>query len=87
MVMLQVLRCRARWKKLCSMQSYVFFLNLQSGFRLFLYLCSGCVECRALEYKYPSFSGIDNLEGLPKCVVHLLDVCKFILSYLISSLR
>ena len=34
---------------------------------------------------YLEFYGAGNLKGLPKCVVHLLDVCKLILPYLISG--
>ena len=70
------------------MHSCVFLFDVYSQVFGFLFVCVvECVRCRALERRYPAFYGAGNFEGLPKCVVRLLDVCKFVLPYLVSGFR
>lgn len=43
-------------------------------------------EMQDCEVKASDFYRIGNLEGLPKCVVHFLDVCKLmLLPYLVPG--
>ena len=72
-------------EKRCAPCILYFFEIYSQALGFFFFCVMECGRFWSTGLEYLDYFGADNLEGLPKCVVRLFDVCKLVLSYLISS--